>query len=125
MAQWNRRVSVTADGNHLQVDDVTPNPEPPAPPGKNRNRDTATDIYVYEEDRPATVRYVSDGAGTLGIEVKGGGNLPSGYSQSNQNDNLTITDNGAENVNVSYYVTGSWNGNDIKTQDPMIHNLGG
>lgn len=122
MAQWNRRVSVTADGQHLQVDEETTNPEPPSPP--SRSRDTATDIYIYGEDRPATVRYLSNGAGTLGIEPKDGGDIPSGYSVSNQGATVIVTDDGSAGVNFSYYVTGSWGVQPVKTQDPQIHNLG-
>lgn len=116
-ATWNRRVSATADGNNLQVDEVTSNPNPP---GRN---DTASDITVRSDDKPALINYLGDGVRVTGIAMKDGGDLPAGLTFTANGNNGQVRDDGPDGVDYSYYVVGDYaDHHGIQTEDPQIHN---
>lgn len=120
MSTWNRRVTATADGQHLQVDEVTANPNPA---GRN---DGANYITVKASDRPATINYLADGVTLTGIAMKDGSGVPSALQvQVNGNGTLLqLTDSGVAGTDYSYYVVGSYGSSSpIQTQDPQIHNV--
>ena len=116
---WNRRVTATADGLHLQVDETTDNPNPPG------RSDSASYITVKASDRPAIINYRADGVTITGIEMKGGGAVPDGLAvQTLPNGFLRLTDSGASGTDYSYYLVGNYGSNDgIRTEDPQIHNV--
>lgn len=118
MSTWNRRVSATADGLHLQVDEVTTNPNPPG------RTDTANDITVKGSDRPAQINYLADGVVLTGIAMKDGTPVPTALAVSANGPNLQISDSGDSGTSFSYYVVGNYGGNaGIQTEDPQIHNV--
>jgi hypothetical protein len=111
MSVWNRRVTATSDGLHLQVDEDTPNPNP-----QGRN-DTAG--YI-------TINYRADGVALTGIAMKDGSQVPAGLQvQVNGNGAmLQLTDTGGSGTDYSYYVVGNYGVNTgIRTEDPQIHNV--
>lgn len=118
MSVWNRRVTATSDGQHLQVDDVTANPNPPG------HDDPANYITVKATDRPAQINYLGDGVTVTGIAMKDGESIPPGLQVQPLGPNLRLTDTGAPGTDYSYYVVGDYGGNDgIRTDDPQIHNI--
>lgn len=120
MSTWNRRVTATADGLHLQVDDVTGNPNPP---GRD---DGPNYITIAASDRPATINYLADGVTLTGIAMKDGSAIPSTLTVTTPGNsgNLRIVDTGAAGTDYSYYVVGDYASNrGIQTEDPQIHNI--
>lgn len=115
---WNRRVTATSDGQHLQVDEETTNPNPPG------RTDTANSITVKSSDRPAQINYLANGVTLTGIEMKDGGSVPSHLQVQTVGPGLRLTDSGDSGTDYSYYLVGSYGDNDgIKTEDPQIHNV--
>ena len=120
MSVWNRRVTATSDGLHLQVDEDTPNPNP-----QGRN-DTANSITVKATDRPGLINYRADGVTLTGIAMKDGSQVPAALQvQVNGNGQLLqLTDTGGSGTDYSYYVVGDYGSNTgIQTEDPQIHNV--
>lgn len=120
MSVWNRRVTATADGQNLQVDEVTQNPNPPG------RSDSANYITVKASDRPAQINYLADGVALTGIQMKDDQPIPQGLQVNPNGNNLRITDDGSSGTDYSYYLVGDYGSNNgIKTQDPQIHNIQG
>lgn len=120
MSVWNRRVTATSDGLHLQVDEDTTNPNPP---GRD---DPPSSITVKASDRPAQINYLADGPSLTGIQMKDDSPVPEGLQVQTRGPNLIITDTGASGTDYSYYLVGNWSTNNgIKTADPQIHNVDG
>jgi hypothetical protein len=116
MATWNRRVTVTADGKYLQVDNDTTDPNPPG------NDDPPDSITTDSAERPATINYRANGPVLTGIKIKGHRQTPKWLEVSNGGLSLQIVDNGSQGTSVGYYLKGTWNGKKIKSRDPQIHN---
>jgi hypothetical protein len=117
MSTWNRRVTATGDGLHLQVDEDTPNPNPQG------RSDSSNDITVRGSDRPATIRYIGNGVTLSGIRMKDGGPVPTALAVAVAGPTMTLTDNGVAGTDYSYYLVGSYGTNSgIETEDPQIHN---
>jgi hypothetical protein len=119
MATWNRRVTVTGDNQYLQVDNLTPDPNPP---GAN---DPPDSITTDAAERPATINYLANGPQLTGIEMKDGSTIPSWVAVSTKGRNLCVVDSGGSGTSASYYLVGNWGNapsNPIRSQDPQIHN---
>jgi hypothetical protein len=117
MSTWNRRVTATGDGLHLQVDEDTPNPNPA---GRN---DGSNYITVQASDRPATIRYIGSGVTLSGIRMKDDSPVPAALTVAIAGQTMTLTDSGAAGTDYSYYLVGSYGANSgIETEDPQIHN---
>lgn len=115
---WNRRVTATADGLHLQVDEETTNPNPP---GRD---DGPNDITVKSSDRPAEINYLANGVTLTDIEMKDGKHKPSHLEVKRVGNGLKITDTGHSGSTYSYYLVGNYRSNTgIRTEDPQIHNV--
>jgi hypothetical protein len=118
MATWNRRVTVSDNNQYLQVDNLTPNPNPP---GAN---DLPDSITTKAGQRPATINYLTVGNGPQlsDLVMKDGSAMPGWLTFSRNGPNLRVTANGGPGTTASYYVRGTYNDAALRTQDPQIHN---
>lgn len=119
MAIWNRRVTVSDDGQYLEIDTLTPAPNPPG------NQDPAETITTRTADRPATINYLPAGPRLTRIEMKDGSDIPSWLTVSNVGATLRIVDNGEPGTDASYYLVGARRDapdDPIRSRDPRIDN---
>ena len=136
---WNRDITFDQAEDRLVVTKTGANPDPDAEANRDPRYDTALEITTYDKDRAAPDKgakilyhaknLVDPGGGTIdveltGITMKNGKPVPDTLTWTVSPKLLTLNNEGLPGTEWDYYVWGTADGEDKRTEDPKIRNHG-